>query len=266
VIASIVSRSFIRKLQRKHLFLLVTASMCIIWFLLVMVPWRKAELGDDVHRIYLNKRGTHLEAPLRTFSVTSPLRVPVSLSSPRHVFDVKALVGAVQQSGNTVTWKFIQVRAGAPTVIDGRTFPLSLDLETEYAHYFDAVQHADYKLDTRAGDELYFEVTTTVANSTSIGFAAVNFGNVGRYRPVISGLILVTVYVCITFNLVHRTLAALIGSLACLIVITSIEEAPTMKMVVSYIEETTMCLLFAMMIIVDCVAATGALHVMAVSS
>jgi len=61
-------------------------------------------------------------------------------------------------------------------------------------------------------------------------------------------------------------LAALIGSLACLIVITSIEEAPTMKMVVSYIEETTMCLLFAMMIIVDCVAATGALHVMAVSN
>ncbi|BFZ14979.1 hypothetical protein BsWGS_18018 [Bradybaena similaris] len=76
-------------------------------------------------------------------------------------------------------------------------------------------------------------------------------------KVVYAFLVLVFVYILIMFELVHRTLAALLGALAAIAVLASINERPTLTTIMEWIDMDTMTLLFGMMIIVGIFAETG---------
>uniref|UniRef100_A0A3B3ZI98 Citrate transporter-like domain-containing protein n=1 Tax=Periophthalmus magnuspinnatus TaxID=409849 RepID=A0A3B3ZI98_9GOBI len=76
-------------------------------------------------------------------------------------------------------------------------------------------------------------------------------------QVAIAGIILTGVYILIIFEIVHRTLAALLGSLAALAALAVIGDRPSLVTVVEWIDYETLALLFGMMILVAIFSETG---------
>uniref|UniRef100_A0A8C7K2H2 OCA2 melanosomal transmembrane protein n=1 Tax=Oncorhynchus kisutch TaxID=8019 RepID=A0A8C7K2H2_ONCKI len=76
-------------------------------------------------------------------------------------------------------------------------------------------------------------------------------------QVVIAAVILGGVYVLIIFEIVHRTLAAMLGSLAALAALAMIGDRPSLSTVVEWIDYETLALLFGMMILVAIFSETG---------
>ncbi|XP_035863474.1 P protein isoform X1 [Sander lucioperca] len=76
-------------------------------------------------------------------------------------------------------------------------------------------------------------------------------------QVAIAGIILTGVYVLIIFEIVHRTLAAMLGSLAALAALAVIGDRPSLVTVVEWIDYETLGLLFGMMVLVAIFSETG---------
>ncbi|XP_017363990.1 P protein isoform X1 [Cebus imitator] len=76
-------------------------------------------------------------------------------------------------------------------------------------------------------------------------------------QVTIATAILAGVYVLIIFEIVHRTLAAMLGSLAALAALAMIGDRPSLTHVVEWIDFETLALLFGMMILVAIFSETG---------
>ncbi|XP_056606849.1 P protein [Triplophysa dalaica] len=76
-------------------------------------------------------------------------------------------------------------------------------------------------------------------------------------QVLIAGLILAGVYVLIIFEIVHRTLAAMLGSLSALAALAFIGDRPSLMTVVEWIDYETLAFLFGMMILVAIFSETG---------
>ncbi|OXB56323.1 hypothetical protein ASZ78_004315 [Callipepla squamata] len=76
-------------------------------------------------------------------------------------------------------------------------------------------------------------------------------------QVTVASIILVGVYVLIILEIVHRTLAAMLGSLAALAALAAIGERPSMVKVVEWIDYETLALLFGMMVLVAIFSETG---------
>ncbi|XP_018525330.1 P protein isoform X2 [Lates calcarifer] len=76
-------------------------------------------------------------------------------------------------------------------------------------------------------------------------------------QVAIAGIILAGVYVLIIFEIVHRTLAAMLGSLASLAALAIIGDRPSLVTVVEWIDYETLALLFGMMVLVAIFSETG---------
>ncbi|XP_075593603.1 P protein [Balearica regulorum gibbericeps] len=76
-------------------------------------------------------------------------------------------------------------------------------------------------------------------------------------QVTVASIILVGVYVLIILEIVHRTLAAMLGSLAALATLATVGERPSMVTVVEWIDYETLALLFGMMVLVAIFSETG---------
>ncbi|KFU87494.1 P protein, partial [Chaetura pelagica] len=76
-------------------------------------------------------------------------------------------------------------------------------------------------------------------------------------QVTIASIILVGVYVLIILEIVHRTLAAMLGSLAAIAALATVGERPSMAKVVEWIDYETLALLFGMMVLVAIFSETG---------
>ncbi|XP_067996773.1 P protein [Melanerpes formicivorus] len=76
-------------------------------------------------------------------------------------------------------------------------------------------------------------------------------------QVTIASIILAGVYMLIILEIVHRTLAAMLGSLAALATLATVGERPSMVKVVEWIDYETLALLFGMMVLVAIFSETG---------
>ncbi|XP_013363120.1 PREDICTED: P protein [Chinchilla lanigera] len=76
-------------------------------------------------------------------------------------------------------------------------------------------------------------------------------------QVVIAAAILAGVYTLIIFEIVHRTLAAMLGALSALAALSVIGDRPSLTQVVEWIDFETLALLFGMMILVAIFSETG---------
>ncbi|XP_053717138.1 P protein [Synchiropus splendidus] len=76
-------------------------------------------------------------------------------------------------------------------------------------------------------------------------------------QVAIAGIILTGVYILIIFEIVHRTLAAMLGSLAALAALAVIGDRPSLMTVAEWIDYETLALLFGMMLLVAIFSETG---------
>ncbi|KAL9650162.1 hypothetical protein ABK040_011331 [Willaertia magna] len=78
-----------------------------------------------------------------------------------------------------------------------------------------------------------------------------------NYQTVFAAIILLIVYILIVFELIHRTMAAMIGSFLVLSVLSILNARPSLHEITSWIEYETIGLLFGMMIMVGIFSNTG---------
>ncbi|NWT64253.1 P protein, partial [Prunella himalayana] len=76
-------------------------------------------------------------------------------------------------------------------------------------------------------------------------------------QVTVASIILVGVYMLIILEIVHRTLAAMLGALAALAALAIVGERPSMVQVVEWIDYETLALLFGMMVLVAIFSETG---------
>ncbi|XP_051153929.1 P protein isoform X2 [Leptopilina boulardi] len=74
---------------------------------------------------------------------------------------------------------------------------------------------------------------------------------------VYAAVILIGLYILIIFEVVHKTIAAMMASTMSLAVLAALDQRPSMKEVISWIDMDTLMLLFAMMILVAVIGETG---------
>ncbi|KAG7295685.1 hypothetical protein JYU34_021968 [Plutella xylostella] len=74
---------------------------------------------------------------------------------------------------------------------------------------------------------------------------------------IYAAILLIGLYVIIIFDLINRTLAAIITSTTALAVLALVGERPTMLEIISWMDTETLLLLFSMMLLVTLIAETG---------
>ena len=105
------------------------------------------------------------------------------------------------------------------------------------------------------------QITTNLPEHVSNTFVVmVNFRqlpNYANYSVLYAALILLFVYVLIVFELIHRTLAGMIGSFLALSVLALVNQRPSLAEICEWMEYDTLALLFGMMIMVAIFSNTG---------
>ncbi|XP_011499629.1 PREDICTED: P protein [Ceratosolen solmsi marchali] len=103
-------------------------------------------------------------------------------------------------------------------------------------------------------------LNTTIPLTVSYDVSPINAEDGIAYGAIV----LVGLYVLIVFEIVHRTIAAMLASTSSLAILAALHEKPTMSEIISWIDVDTLLLLFSMMILVAVVADTGVFDYLAV--
>ncbi|XP_076244373.1 P protein [Calliopsis andreniformis] len=78
-----------------------------------------------------------------------------------------------------------------------------------------------------------------------------------HHGTICAAVVLLGLYILIIFEVVHRTIAAMLASTMSIAILAALNERPTMDELISWIDVDTLMLLFSMMILVAVVAETG---------
>lgn len=81
---------------------------------------------------------------------------------------------------------------------------------------------------------------------------------------ILAAIILILLYVLIIWEIVHRTFAAILISTLSIAILAALDDRPTMKDIIQWIDAETILLLFSMMILVAILTETGVFDYLAV--
>ena len=88
---------------------------------------------------------------------------------------------------------------------------------------------------------------------------------IGRYRILLGSLILIIIYTLLLLEVVNRAVVAFIGAFVTLLLISFVSHAPSLTTVVGWMDASTLCLLFGMMIMIQMLSTTGMFEYLAVT-
>ena len=77
---------------------------------------------------------------------------------------------------------------------------------------------------------------------------------------IYGAIILVILYICITLELAHRTVIAMLGATSAIAILAALNERPSLKDIMDWVDIETLTLLFSMMVIVSILSETGAFN------
>ena len=88
---------------------------------------------------------------------------------------------------------------------------------------------------------------------------------IGRYRILLGSIILIIIYTLLLLEVVNRAVVAFIGAFVTLLLISFVSHAPSLTTVVGWLDASTLCLLFGMMIMIQMLSTTGMFEYLAVT-
>ncbi|KNC49431.1 tyrosine transporter [Thecamonas trahens ATCC 50062] len=194
-----------------------------------------------------------------------PYKWMVDMSGPLAYFKV-VVTGPPREklggSGNA-TGSAVHIDVALIAVVDGVESAVGdawrIELESEESTeeekripgpdtHFDALPGAPY---------LFFEISTNSPTPIGLQLHVVQLSEAAAYQVLFAAVILVVVYVFIVFELLHRVIAAMLGSFITLATLAAIDERPSLETIIGWIEYETVCLLFGMMVMVGIFSTTG---------
>ena len=185
-------------------------------------------------------------------SASQPIVDDLIFSPPVSILKYNLHVQQVRSSSYIGVHLERKVNESAWELIDSRNFALSTVTELDYTQQL----FVDEK------DSQYFRYRFRILTNYTITPVAITFSvkelpYFARYEVLLAATVLIGVYILIVLELVHRTIAAMIGAFVALAVTSSLEGRPSLETVISYIDFETCCLLFGMMMMVGIFSQTG---------
>ncbi|KAK9294919.1 hypothetical protein QLX08_010612 [Tetragonisca angustula] len=111
--------------------------------------------------------------------------------------------------------------------------------------------------DTLENANIVIKLKTNLESSFAISISY-DISSINKDDGIIyAAIILLGLYILIIFEVVHRTLAAMLASTMSIAILAFLNERPTMDELMSWIDVDTLLLLFSMMILVGIIAETG---------
>lgn len=236
--------------EAKKCFLVATLLAAIV--VMAIIPeagidskWHKFNVTSGTqgsHRIGLDDWAS----PMRLF-LRGPFWDP-SLGNLTHVFTTVTLVAAGNGSSHGLPQSRLETIMGLPTVpVAGAQAKTSIVEEKLFSCR---------KYRTRC--ELLVEVHGAQPGLSYALLSLVEPSEVEFCLSVfLAAVVLLVLYFLIVCELVHRTLAALIGATMAVGSLCVVGERPSLAQVVSWLDVETLCLLFGMMILVGVLCETG---------
>ena len=126
------------------------------------------------------------------------------------------------------------------------------------------LREVDIKDEIEATSALFVRVTTNSTHSLGFVMHVEALHPIGRYRILLGSLLLVFVYGLLLLEVINRSIVAFIGAFLALLLYSLIFEAPELSTVVGWTDESTLCLLFGMMIMIQLLSTTGFFEFMAI--
>ena len=178
-----------------------------------------------------------MEALVRIQDI-KPLKMAGDTSWPNPTF----IIISIECSNDSVSWSLAQP---------------SWEIEAdEYVEKYEELRDF-YLHDYPHCEEYRWKIESNTQQPVGLTFRYRNLFAIVEYQVLIGGLILSGVYILIVFELLHRTIAAMIGSFICVAVISIVHGRPSFVEVINWIDFDTVGLLFGMMIMVGIFSDTG---------
>nr|XP_012134755.1 PREDICTED: P protein-like [Megachile rotundata] len=104
---------------------------------------------------------------------------------------------------------------------------------------------------------VYINLRTNLESSFAISISY-DVSSMNKDEGIVyAAIVLLGLYILIVFEVVHRTLAAMLASIMSIAILAALNQRPSMDELISWIDFDTLMLLFSMMILVAVVAETG---------
>ncbi|KAK8803325.1 hypothetical protein WA158_001019 [Blastocystis sp. Blastoise] len=175
--------------------------------------------------------------------------------SPRGLYEIK--IALERYTDAVFTYQLFEKVGNDPAVNITKMFMVS----TSDSKEVEDLEEVDVRSLLHDNSMLYINVIleTVEASTTPLAFTldAMPMNPVGEYRIIIGIIILVLVYGLLLAEVVHRTVCAFIGAFFTLLLIAFVQGAPELSTAVAWIDSSTLCLLFGMMVMVQMLSTTG---------
>uniref|UniRef100_A0A7S4PP47 Citrate transporter-like domain-containing protein n=1 Tax=Guillardia theta TaxID=55529 RepID=A0A7S4PP47_GUITH len=254
-----------RLIQKLVPFLIIIAGFTIM----VTVPRDYAYPRDGMPYMFMQSFGEEISGWPVTIRPHGAV-VVYNTTIGNEVFDIKTMVPTTSlcDGNQAVNESGVELRIfqGSELVFT-RTVPFACERDyLEDVYTFDAQLIEDMNQTVLLSNTFFrMELRVNVTKETAVMFDVMEFGGLlGRHRAMIAAIILVLVYSAILSEVCQRALCTLLGAICSLTFLALLRQAPHMKTAASWISETTLALLFGMMLMLHIISDTGVLESAAV--
>jgi len=254
-----------RLVQKLVPFLIIVAGFTIMG----TIPRDFAYPRDGVPYMYLQSFGEEISGWPVTVKPQGAVIVH-NTTMGNEVFDIKTMVpttslcvGSEPANESGVSLRIFH----GSEMLFMRIVPYACERDyLEDIYTFDAQLIQDHNKNVSlSGFSFRIELNLNLTKETSVMFDVMEFGGfLGRHRAQIAAIILVCVYAAILSEVCQRALCTLLGAICSLTFLAMLRQAPHMKIAASWISETTLALLFGMMLMLHIISDTGVLESAAV--
>jgi len=228
----------------------ISIFICCCAVVVLLMAWKPHEHDPSTHTMFLTNYDTMVYGEL----CVVPCNIELDHHLPIEVVAIKLIASDIGKSNETSIT--IGMRAHSDQEYSGllATVELNKGVETEHIEEIDIANTLNW------GDHSYMELLV-VGNVTEADIALVvevqQMSALARHKIWLSSLLLVLVYVLIGLEIFDRVLIALFGSFVALLLVTLVQSPPDMGLVMTWMDEGTLSLLFGMMVIVAMLSVTG---------
>jgi len=238
----------------------ISIFLCCCAVVILLMSWRPHEHDSSVHSMFLSNYDSMLYGKL----CVVPCLVKLDDELPIEVVAVKMIVEdigeaiGINETSLTVGWEAITKSPDGVDETSGilGSLEVTAGAEAEFIGEYDIAN----MLYWGTSSHFHFYVIDGV-QSNEANFALVvevqQMSSLARHKIWLSAVLLVLVYVLIGLELCDRVLIALVGSLVALLLVSLVQSPPDMGLVMSWMDEATLSLLFGMMVIVAILSVTG---------
>ena len=177
---------------------------------------------------------------------------------PRGIYELRATVQVSEEPYELTYGLWQKDASGESQLGENVTVVSAASTETE------SLKEMDVAKEVKEDAALFVKVTTNSSSPVAFVLHAEALTPLGRHRVLIGSIILIAVYVLLLLEVINRAVVAFIGAFLTLLLITFTSHAPALATVVGWMDSSTLCLLFGMMIMVQMLSTTGMFEYLAV--